>query len=146
MKNSRLLAVVAAFLIAFAHSSASAFCFAEASARYGVPQWLLEVIAEVESSNNPKAIGQNTNGTQDIGLMQINSWWLPKLAKHGITRQDLFNPCTSVNVGAWILAENFKRHGMVWKAVGAYNAVTPAKQEIYVGKVWRKARKRGFEL
>ncbi len=30
---------------------------------------------------------KNTNGSEDIGLMQINSAHLPRLAKFGITRQ-----------------------------------------------------------
>ncbi|WP_226019909.1 lytic transglycosylase domain-containing protein [Serratia symbiotica] len=68
-------------------------------------------IAEVESSMNPGVIGLNKKNekgiSEDVGLMQINSSWLPKLASMGITRKDLLeNPFQNVFVGAWILAIN----------------------------------------
>jgi soluble lytic murein transglycosylase-like protein len=84
---------------------------------------------------NPRAVGHNLNGTRDIGLMQINSAWLPTLATHGIGESHLFDPCTSIHVGAWILAGNFHRLGYSWDAVGAYNAVSPERRRIYVEKV-----------
>jgi soluble lytic murein transglycosylase-like protein len=49
------------------------FCFEDAGNKYGINPILLESIARVESNLNPKAINKNTNGTSDIGLMQINS-------------------------------------------------------------------------
>ena len=36
--------------------------------------------------------------------MQINSSWLPILAKYGIAKSDLLNPCVNTHVGAWVLA------------------------------------------
>ncbi len=40
----------------------------------------------------------------DIGLMQINSQWLPKLH---VPATALLDPCTNVRIGAAILARNF---------------------------------------
>lgn len=112
-------------------------CWYEAAAKYQVSPVLLYTIAMVESGNNAKAINKNKNGTEDIGLMQINSSHLPWLEKYGITREKLLNdPCLNVHVGAYILAENIYRHGYTWKAIGAYNAKSPEKQARYAMKVW----------
>ncbi len=112
-------------------------CWDEAATRYGVSPELLYAIARTESGLNPQAIGRNRNGSRDIGLMQINSAWLPALAAHGISERDLFDPCTSIQVGAWILAGNVQRLGYTWEAVGAYNAASPDLRRAYTVKVRR---------
>ena len=121
-------------------------CWDEAAARYRVNSALLYAIAQTESGLNPLAVGRNPNGSRDIGLMQVNSAWLPKLAEYGISERDLFQPCTSIHVGAWLLARNIYRYGYTWEAVGAYNAVTPSKRSAYIRKVqrnlWAGAAKR----
>jgi soluble lytic murein transglycosylase-like protein len=111
-------------------------CFVSASARFGVDRLMLLAIAVTESKLNPNAVGpKNVNGTYDMGIMQINSAWLSTLERYQIGRNDLMGACTNIHVGAWILAQNIQRHGSTWKAVGAYNASTAAKQLNYVSKV-----------
>jgi soluble lytic murein transglycosylase-like protein len=107
-------------------------CWDMASLRYGVPVEILVAIAKQESNFNAKAISPpNSNGSRDIGMMQINEWWLPKLEAYGITREKLLDPCINLNVGAWILSQEFERHGYTWKAIGAYNAKSPDKRLAY---------------
>lgn len=131
--NSARLSVALALCAALpAHA-----CWEDAASRYQVSSVLLYAIARTESGLNPQAIGRNTNGSRDIGLMQINSAWLPTLASHGIGERDLFEPCTNIHVGAWILAGNVSRLGYTWEAVGAYNAASPALRRAYVEKVRR---------
>lgn len=115
-------------------------CLEGAALRFGHSSALLKAIVSVESDGNCQAVGStNRNGTYDIGCMQINSAWLPRLAKQfGLTEHDLFDPCTNVNVGAWILAKNFRAHGDTWRAVGAYNAATETKRIAYAWKVRSK--------
>ncbi|MFM7698729.1 MAG: lytic transglycosylase domain-containing protein [Limnohabitans sp.] len=110
-------------------------CFTEAAKRYNVPQALLVAIAKHESGGRTTAINHNRNDTRDIGLMQINSAWLPFLARHGLKEQDLFDPCVNVLIGAWILSNNFVRLGYNTQGLGAYNAATPWKRERYARQI-----------
>ncbi|RMD70265.1 MAG: lytic transglycosylase, partial [Gammaproteobacteria bacterium] len=75
--------------------------------------------------------------SQDIGIMQINTRWLPVLKAHGIGREDLFDACLNIFVGAWVLAGNIERFGPTWEAVGAYNAASRNKRRRYVHKIWK---------
>ena len=117
------------------HPVASAHCFNEASARYRVPTALLVAIAQHESKGQTRAVNLNPNGSRDIGLMQINSGWLPLLSQHGLHEQDLFDPCVNVLVAAWILSNNFQRLGHTTQGLGAYNATTPWKRERYARQI-----------
>jgi hypothetical protein len=117
-----LLSCMAGLLAA---SPARASCWQEAAERYNVNPHVLHAIAKCESSLNPKAMNRShieRTGTYDIGLMQINSSNLRGLRAHGIGEAELLDACTSINVGAWILAQKIQRHGHNWEAVGAYNA------------------------
>jgi type IV secretion system protein VirB1 len=88
------------------------------------PETIAAVVA-VESGGHPWAIGTphgayflrtraeaarvlarslRSESSVDIGLMQINSQWLPKLH---VAPEALLEPCTNVRVGAAILAANF---------------------------------------
>ena len=71
---------------------------------------------------DPHAVNRNTNGSVDVGLMQINSRWFPQLAEMGIQPGDLWVPCINIHVGAWVLAGEVRRFGYNWQAIGAYNA------------------------
>lgn len=112
-------------------------CFDAAAVRYGVDANLLRAIAWQESRFNPHANNtDNATPSEDIGVMQINSWWLTNgLEKYGIGRNDLWEPCLNIHVGAWILSQEVARHREVWTAVGYYNAVTDWKRERYSNSV-----------
>jgi len=117
------------------HFNGQAHCFKEASSRYRVPESLLMAVARHESGGRSLAVNINHNGSRDIGLMQINSGWLPYLARHGLQEKDLYDPCVNVLVGAWIMSLNFQRLGYNTQGLGAYNAVTPWKRERYARKI-----------
>lgn len=110
-------------------------CFEVAAQRYKVNPRLLYAIAKTESGFNPAAKNRNQNGTYDIGMMQINSRWLPQLRKYGLNEMQLYDPCTNVHVGAWILAQNIRALGNTWEAVGAYNSTRSVLREKYAWKV-----------
>lgn len=106
---------------------AHAFCFEAAAAPYhhlGMSAALLQKIAYVESRGNAHARNRNTNGSVDLGLMQINSQNLAYLQQQlGVSAHEIAtNPCTNVHAGARILADGLRRYGNDWQAVGSYNA------------------------
>ena len=142
--NTRLAAGVAALTLLVGApadaGSAAGFCFDEAGAAYDVPPQLLRAIAWTESRFNRYAIHLNTDGSVDLGGFQIHESWLPKLKTYGITRQDLFDPCISSYVAAWISAQNIQAHGYNWTAVGAFNAKSPHKREKYARLVFASLR------
>lgn len=127
-------------------------CFEYQAARHGLDASLLRSIAVVESGLRPDVDNNDhlqRTGTRDIGLMQINTGWLPVLRQHGIGLRELRDPCTNIEVGAWILADLVRRHGNSWDAVGAYNAAcTQLKggacrraRSAYAWKVWRSQQR-----
>ncbi|WP_224958801.1 lytic transglycosylase domain-containing protein [Geomonas subterranea] len=133
MGKATLLYTAAALLLA-ATTNASAFCFEEAGAEYGINPQILRAIAKVESNFNPAAVNHNTNGTYDFGLMQINSSWAPTIGKQ--RWNSLGDPCNSVKTGAWILSMCMEKYGYTWKAIGCYNSQTPDKRDRYSKKVF----------
>ncbi|MCW3587382.1 lytic transglycosylase domain-containing protein [Burkholderia cenocepacia] len=135
-RRATIRGVVTATL--FAAGAAHADCIDDAAAFHRVNASLVRAIAIQESGMNPKSVGRNRNGSRDIGLMQINSAWIPTLARYGVTESSLFDACTNAYVGTWILAQNIARIGNSWEAVGAYNAVTPSKRAAYVQKIYRR--------
>lgn len=107
-----LLLLVAALVT----RTAWADCLDDAANYWGVPPILARAVAQQESQMRANAIGKNTNGSRDIGLMQINSSWLPTLRRYGITEADLFDGCKNAYIGNWIIAQNIAQHGYNWTA------------------------------
>lgn len=138
-----LTPIFVGMVAALSASIAHADCLDEAAVFQHVSTQLVHAIAQHESGMRADAVNNNSNGTQDIGLMQINSSWLPKLARYGIRREDLFNACVNGYVGTWILAANIRQFGPTWKAVGAYNAVSTQKQLIYANAIYRRLQRQG---
>jgi soluble lytic murein transglycosylase-like protein len=117
-------------------------CWEAAGQYHHIDPWLLYAIAYVESRYDPQALGKNTNGSRDIGLMQINSTWIPELQRWGVPLAALTNACASTYIGAWIMAANFRRFGYSWEAIAAYNVGsldTPRRRQLgyqYASKVY----------
>lgn len=114
---------------------APAMCFDEAGKKYGISPQLLRAIAKTESGMRPHAMNRNPNGSYDVGVMQINSFWFPKL---GLTADQLrADPCLNVMTGADILGRCIKSHGYAWEAVGCYNAYSHSKRVAYSWRIYR---------
>ena len=138
--NRILLAIVAAI---GAPAVRAADCYDQAGSFYQLSPALLRAIAAVESGGRLNAIGHNRNGTEDLCAMQINSAWLPTLARFGILRHHLLtHECTCVHAGAWILAGEMQSAGYSWRAVGQYhtgnNPRRAAEGHAYAWRVFQK--------
>lgn len=98
-------------------------CFTRAGHDYGIDPLLLTAISIKESRLKFNAVNSaNSNKTEDVCGMQINSSHYGTLKQFGINRERLLNdPCVCVYTGAWVLARNFDRYGKNWDSVGMYN-------------------------
>ncbi|MBR4607700.1 MAG: lytic transglycosylase domain-containing protein [Lachnospiraceae bacterium] len=54
----------------------------------------------------------------DVGIMQVNSYWIKK---YGWSLETVIDPVNNCIIGCWILAQEIKRHGLNWKAVAYYH-------------------------
>lgn len=120
-----------------------AFCWNEAGARYRISAAVLQSIGQHESGLRATAMNRNQNGTVDVGVMQINSVHFTELQSYGIAPNALWDPCTNVMVGAFLLARSIQKYGNTWEAVGAYHSRTPGLKERYAVKVYGVFAKQG---
>lgn len=121
-----------------ASASASADCFDDAAAYHQVHVGILRAIAMKENHRcGAETINKNTNGSVDIGCMQINTIHLPELRRHGVYPDDLKDQCKNIYIGAWHYRKKVNKYGPTWQAVGAYHSETPALRDKYAEGVMR---------
>ncbi|MDD5366690.1 MAG: lytic transglycosylase domain-containing protein [Gallionellaceae bacterium] len=109
--------------------AAGAECWYDAAAAYGLNPLELGAIACVESRLNSNAI--SPVGAR--GVMQV----MPSNARAvGMHPDLLWDACTNIYMGAYVLAEMKAKYGDSWEAVGAYNAACTKLK----GAACRKAR------
>lgn len=110
-------------------------CINQAAVTYHVPASLIISILGVEAGEVGMA-KPNSNGTFDYGPMQINTWWLNKIAPYGYTREEVqYDPCINVMVGTWILSTNIADAPNLWEGVAGYHSYTPGLNQAYRAKV-----------
>ncbi|MBI5050859.1 MAG: lytic transglycosylase domain-containing protein [Nitrospirae bacterium] len=126
------------FLLSIISSNLFAFCYEDAGRQYDLNPLLLMAVSKTESNYNPLAVNTNSDGTQDIGLMQINSSWIKNLNLNpGLLLSD---PCYNLKTGANILNKCIERYGYTWEAVGCYNATSRHKRAKYSWKIFDKLK------
>ncbi len=104
-------------------SSMAADCFDMAGRDYKIDPDLLRAISWQESRFKIDAIGRNPVTGYGSGLMQIDSQHFNELSRYGIKPDHLLSDaCLNIYTGAYYLAQAFKKWGVSWDAVGAYNA------------------------
>ncbi|MHA6846195.1 lytic transglycosylase domain-containing protein [Ralstonia syzygii] len=132
---ARRWSMLAVALLACLPPNSKADCIDDAAAYHDVNPQVLRAIGYQESRLNPQARNRNRNGSEDLGMFQINSIHLPELSRYGIERQMLLDPCVSAYVAAWHLSRKIRQHGNNWRAVGAYHSESPEHNGVYARAV-----------
>lgn len=116
-------------------------CMALVAQIYSLPPRVLPSIQAVEGGG-PGAVHRNADGSDDLGVMQINTLWLPALSRY--TRLDpaevrdrlLRRPCFNIAAAGLILRTYLdETRGDLMRAVGNYHSHTPLLNQRYQVKV-----------
>lgn len=91
---------------------------------------------------------RNGDGTDDLGPLQINSWWASRIATAinrdaaDVRRWLRDDACFNVDAARWIFLSALAVTKDYWKAVGAYHSPTGWRQRRYVDGVVDHLRRR----
>jgi Transglycosylase SLT domain len=118
-------------------------CLLWASLQNQVPTDALLAIMEVEGGRAGLEV-RNANGTHDLGLMQINTCWIPELTRlwsipsAQVRRLIRDNDCLNITVAAYILHIKIQEaQGDILQGIARYNNANPHYGRPYLGKVIR---------
>lgn len=90
----------------------------------------------------------NRNDSYDLGPMQVNSWWVSKLAMvldrsgERVTGWLRTDPCFNVEVARWIFLSALAQSRDFWTAVGLYHSRNLDLRTAYARDVWRRYNRR----
>lgn len=112
-------------------------CIAYASKNFGVNSIVIRAIVNVEGGKIG-TISKNSNGSFDLGVMQINTIHLKDIKKKYPNvgwRELTFKPCVNIFVGTSILKDRMSESSSYWNGVGSYHSKTPKYRNKYLIKV-----------
>jgi hypothetical protein len=122
-------------------------CMLHVAAAAHLPPRVLPVIAAIEGGATG-SVRPDRNGTADLGVMQVNTVWVPALAAEArmstaATRGALINdPCFNIAAAALILRAYLNQTGgALLPAIGDYHSHTPPLNRAYVAQAERAAEK-----
>ncbi len=120
-------------------------CMALVAHLYALPPRVLPSIQAVEGGA-PGTVSRNANGSEDLGVMQVNSLWIGPLARYtgldGETVRErlIVRPCFNIAAAGAILRLYLDQAGGdLMRAVGDYHSHTPALNLAYQAQVLRSA-------
>ncbi len=121
-------------------------CMALVASLYHLPPRVLPAIQAVEGGR-VGLVHPNANGTDDLGLMQVNTIWLVPLARYTglaplVVRTRLLDePCFNIAAAGAVMATYLaEERGVLMRAVGDYHSHTPMLNEQYQIQVVYAAR------
>jgi hypothetical protein len=116
-------------------------CIAAAASVHRVPPAIVLILLDVEGGRLG-TVSRDANDTADIGPMQVNTIWVPRIARHWrsspdaafLALRDSF--CANVEGGTWILRQALdEANGDFWSGVAIYHSHDPVHQRIYLREV-----------
>ena len=120
-------------------------CSLAAAQRFQVPANVMLAVATVEDGRAGLWL-PNTNGSYDLGAMQLNTNYIATLARYGIRADHVLAPgCYAYMLAAWRLHGHLSHDaGEPWRRVANYNSRTPLPNLRYqarlapVADAWRR--------
>ena len=116
-----------------------------AATAYHLPVHALPAIQAAEGGYIG-AVRPNTDGSHDLGLMQVNTRWVLPLAQvmtlapQTVTVRLILSPCFNIACAAIILRGYVdETHGNIWQAIGDYHSHTPGLNTAYRFRVLRES-------
>jgi len=120
-------------------------CMALVASIYHLPPRVLPAIQKVEGGM-VGTVSHNTDGSDDYGVMQVNSRWLPALSAlsglpiEAVRERLISRPCYNIAAGGAILRSYLdETHGDLMLAIGDYHSHTATRNLDYQAKVMRSA-------
>jgi hypothetical protein len=120
-------------------------CMLVVAATAGLPPRVLPVIQSLEGGK-AGMVRPDSNGTADLGVMQVNTIWVPALAaRAGLSESEaqdrlVNDPCFNIAAAALILRTYLaETHGALLPAIGDYHSHTPALNNGYATLAVRRA-------
>ena len=111
-------------------------CWDYVGQKFNVDPWLLFSIAQTESAFTNGLKSKNSNGSYDLGLMQINTIHLPHFSKHGLNEETLrYDACRNVISAGSLLRQSINKYGYNIDGIGGYHSNTPHLRRAYGKRV-----------
>jgi soluble lytic murein transglycosylase-like protein len=118
-------------------------CVQRAAKHYEISPFIIQTVVDIEGGKIG-TVRKNTNGTYDLGVMQLNTVNFNKIKKRfpNTTYLDLIlKPCVNIYVGVWFLSESIKNaNNNLLKGVGNYHSKTPSIHATYLKRFLNRYR------
>nr|WP_229650316.1 lytic transglycosylase domain-containing protein [Vibrio splendidus]MCC4882976.1 lytic transglycosylase domain-containing protein [Vibrio splendidus] len=117
-------------------------CVSYSANHFDINKNVIKSIVLVEGGK-AGTMSRNSNGTYDMGIMQINTIHLPDIKKKypTVTWKDVaYDPCINIGIGSWILSQRLKEASSYWVGVGNYHSKTPKFRNRYLKKIYAAYR------
>ena len=112
-------------------------CMAMVASLYHLPPRVLPAIQAIEGGR-VGSVSPNRNGSEDLGVMQVNTLWLPALSRYtGLSQPEvrerlIHRACFNIAAAGAIMRTYLdEANGDLMRAIGFYHSHTPTLHEAY---------------